>query len=591
MQLNELSFIPNLPATAPADGERAGRDEFGREFAHELDRAIDRHGADRAGEVRSGSDDDRPTRHPPADERAANTEREHDGREHEGRGSDDRVKAASTDPTLPVSDPATGDTASETPAEPARLEREPGSTPVVATDATPSATPESAAGNAVPLTAPIAAFQPVAQTAATPTVPSLSPSAQADVPAVTPIAGPTAAIPTTPDLGPSGPVLLQAEAAVAPSASVASAVPSSQAIAPVAAIAPSAPATAAADPTLPAQPVSANETRALIAPEAAIAGVPTDATLAAPASSSVPNAAVAPPTAGPTPTPVGAVAADPAVSLTTNNLAAPAPQPVAVASDDAAAPDSAQPAPTAPTSASTGPALKPPAASSAANSANGAAVVHDSSASGALVIPPTQAAAPAISTQNVLAAQTMAAGKSDYAALTPGQSVTPAAAPAGATPGTPTFVHEVQAAAAAHRAAVVNNPATQLAVHVFRAAVDGLDHINVRLSPAELGRVEVDLDFTGDGRVVVAVSADRPETLDLLQRDAKTLEKALQEAGLHADPDSLAFKLRDQNADQFDDNRRFERGDEPGSRGRDDEPVRRADPILIGSTRALDISV
>lgn len=87
--------------------------------------------------------------------------------------------------------------------------------------------------------------------------------------------------------------------------------------------------------------------------------------------------------------------------------------------------------------------------------------------------------------------------------------------------------------------------ADQVAVQIQRAVRDGASRIIVQLSPAELGRVEVQLDFTQDGRVSAAVLADRADTLDMLQRDARLLERSLQEAGLKTDGGSLSFDLRD----------------------------------------------
>lgn len=40
------------------------------------------------------------------------------------------------------------------------------------------------------------------------------------------------------------------------------------------------------------------------------------------------------------------------------------------------------------------------------------------------------------------------------------------------------------------------------------------------------------------------VTVERPETLELLQRDARGLERALQDAGLRTDSGSLNFNLR-----------------------------------------------
>ena len=57
--------------------------------------------------------------------------------------------------------------------------------------------------------------------------------------------------------------------------------------------------------------------------------------------------------------------------------------------------------------------------------------------------------------------------------------------------------------------------------------------------------IEVKLEVTQDGRVTATVIADKADTLDMLQRDSRALERALQEAGLHTDSESLNFGLRD----------------------------------------------
>lgn len=104
-------------------------------------------------------------------------------------------------------------------------------------------------------------------------------------------------------------------------------------------------------------------------------------------------------------------------------------------------------------------------------------------------------------------------------------------------------------AAAASAAARSARPAahpmiTQIAAHVAQAAIEGNDRISIRLSPAELGRIDVKLEVGPDGRVQAVFAADRAQTVDLLQRDARDLERALQDAGLRADSGSLSFNLR-----------------------------------------------
>ncbi len=87
----------------------------------------------------------------------------------------------------------------------------------------------------------------------------------------------------------------------------------------------------------------------------------------------------------------------------------------------------------------------------------------------------------------------------------------------------------------------------QIAVDIKKAIAAGKDQITINLKPAELGRIEVKLDVGEDGLVSAQVRADRPETLELLQRDARGLERALQDAGLRADPGTLSFGLRGEN--------------------------------------------
>lgn len=56
------------------------------------------------------------------------------------------------------------------------------------------------------------------------------------------------------------------------------------------------------------------------------------------------------------------------------------------------------------------------------------------------------------------------------------------------------------------------------------------NRVEVRLDPPELGRVQIDIRFD-DGAAAASVSADRPETLELLRRHADTLQRELTSAG------------------------------------------------------------
>ena len=87
-------------------------------------------------------------------------------------------------------------------------------------------------------------------------------------------------------------------------------------------------------------------------------------------------------------------------------------------------------------------------------------------------------------------------------------------------------------------------PADQVVFQVQRALAGGTDRITIQLNPAELGRVDVRLDVGEDATIRAVVAVDRPETMELLQRDAKALMRALDDAGFVTDEDSLSFDLR-----------------------------------------------
>ena len=90
-----------------------------------------------------------------------------------------------------------------------------------------------------------------------------------------------------------------------------------------------------------------------------------------------------------------------------------------------------------------------------------------------------------------------------------------------------------------------SRPAEQVSVQIQNAARNGTDRISIRLSPAALGKVEVKLELSPDKTVQAIVTAEKPETLDMLERDARTLQRALEEAGLKTNSDSLSFERRD----------------------------------------------
>lgn len=120
----------------------------------------------------------------------------------------------------------------------------------------------------------------------------------------------------------------------------------------------------------------------------------------------------------------------------------------------------------------------------------------------------------------------------------------------GGKTGTTDFTQHLRQASAPasnHRPGATPTATYQVALQVQRATQDGNDKISIQLRPYDLGRVDVQLEFNNEGKLRAKVTADSIQTLELLQKDSRNLERALQEAGLSTDQSSLSFSLRDDN--------------------------------------------
>ncbi|MCO6418825.1 flagellar hook-length control protein FliK, partial [Siccirubricoccus sp. KC 17139] len=68
----------------------------------------------------------------------------------------------------------------------------------------------------------------------------------------------------------------------------------------------------------------------------------------------------------------------------------------------------------------------------------------------------------------------------------------------------------------------------------------------VALEPGSLGRVEISIERDAAGEVAaVKVRAERPETLALLQRDAREFDRSLTQAGVQVPDGGMSFSLSD----------------------------------------------
>ncbi len=87
-------------------------------------------------------------------------------------------------------------------------------------------------------------------------------------------------------------------------------------------------------------------------------------------------------------------------------------------------------------------------------------------------------------------------------------------------------------------------PYGMLPIEIGLGALQGRRSLDVKLSPDELGTVEIRLEISKDSKVSAKITADRPETLALMMGDTTTLRNALDQTGLTTGADSLQFSLK-----------------------------------------------
>ena len=129
--------------------------------------------------------------------------------------------------------------------------------------------------------------------------------------------------------------------------------------------------------------------------------------------------------------------------------------------------------------------------------------------------------------------------------------------PAPTTPSTPANAPAAQAAIQARILPAAYQPVAnpinmgQVAFEMVRQIHQGTSRFTIRLDPPELGRVDVKMHVDGTGAVHARLAVERPETLDLFQRDQRSLERALAQAGLDGTKTNLEFSLRQNHQNPF----------------------------------------
>ncbi|WP_244471630.1 flagellar hook-length control protein FliK [Methylobacterium sp. ARG-1] len=88
-------------------------------------------------------------------------------------------------------------------------------------------------------------------------------------------------------------------------------------------------------------------------------------------------------------------------------------------------------------------------------------------------------------------------------------------------------------------------PIGQVPMTIGLRSLAGSSEFQIRLDPAELGRIDVKLEIDkARGAVTTHLVVERPETLAMLQRDAGQLQQALSQAGLDPSGGGLNLSLR-----------------------------------------------
>ena len=104
----------------------------------------------------------------------------------------------------------------------------------------------------------------------------------------------------------------------------------------------------------------------------------------------------------------------------------------------------------------------------------------------------------------------------------------------------------------------------QIRMAIAKQVDNGQQSFRISLKPAELGQVDIRMDFQAEGRMTATITVDNERTLTLLQRDQSALEKTLENAGFNVGSDDLNFTLKqqqNQGENEFADNEDGEDGE------------------------------
>ena len=87
----------------------------------------------------------------------------------------------------------------------------------------------------------------------------------------------------------------------------------------------------------------------------------------------------------------------------------------------------------------------------------------------------------------------------------------------------------------------------QIKVNITKSAIKGVDTIDIQLKPEDLGKIQIKMHIAKDGKLHADIISSRPETMDMLQKDVSSLQKAFSDAGYDTDSRSFNFSFQKEN--------------------------------------------
>ncbi|MBN8827853.1 MAG: flagellar hook-length control protein FliK [Sphingobacteriia bacterium] len=135
----------------------------------------------------------------------------------------------------------------------------------------------------------------------------------------------------------------------------------------------------------------------------------------------------------------------------------------------------------------------------------------------------------------------------------------------------------------------------QIRLSVIKNIQGNNSKVVVQLEPKELGKVEITMKMNEESISGISIAVEKIETLELIQRDFKHLEKSLSENGIKIASDNISFNLRNDTNQQAKDNREFLEDKKEFLRSLDDIGIdAKQDNLIIRnyiSDHVLDIRV